>query len=100
MKIDAHTMKQVVDFARNPWDLECMVLKRLARNWKGLLDIDHLTCIQKNAAECGEAVTVVGDDVVALFSRTVESFEIKNDGGAPLLSDLEDAGADAGDPVE
>ncbi len=48
----------------------------------------------------GEAVTVVGDDVVALFSRTGESFEIKDDGGAPLLSDLEDAGADAGDPVE
>ena len=45
----------------------------------------------------GKAVTVVGDDVVALFSRTGESFEIRNDGGAPLLSDLFDAGPDAGD---
>lgn len=35
-----------------------MVLECLARNWNGLLDIDHLTCIQKNAAECGEAVTI------------------------------------------
>ncbi len=45
----------------------------------------------------GKEVTVVGDDVVALFTRTGASFEIKNDGGAPLLSDLLDAGPDAGD---
>lgn len=48
----------------------------------------------------GKSVTVVGNDVVELFTRTGASFEIKNDGGAPLLSDLLDAGLgepDAGD---
>lgn len=45
----------------------------------------------------GKAVTVVGDDVVELFARTGASFEVKNDGGAPLLSDLLDAGPDASD---
>jgi hypothetical protein len=41
-------------------------------------------------------VTVVGDDVVALFDRTADSFEIKGDAGAPDLSDLLDEGEDAG----
>jgi hypothetical protein len=40
-------------------------------------------------------VTVVGDDVVALFGKTAEAFEIKNDAGAPDLSDLGDAQQDA-----
>ena len=40
-------------------------------------------------------VTVVGDDVVALFGKTAETFEIKNDAGAPDLSDLDDAQPDA-----
>jgi len=47
-------------------------------------------------------VTVVSDDVVALFNRSADSFELKGDAGAPDLSDLlgqkeeaEDAGAAA-----
>lgn len=36
----------------------------------------------------GPEVVVVGDDVVALFDRTADSFEIKGDAGAPNLSDL------------
>jgi len=36
----------------------------------------------------GPQVVVVGDDVVALFDRTADSFEIKGDAGAPNLSDL------------
>jgi hypothetical protein len=47
-------------------------------------------------------VSVVGDDVVALFDRTTDSFELKGDAGAPDLSDLlgqkeeaEDAGVAA-----
>jgi hypothetical protein len=38
----------------------------------------------------GPQVVVVGDDVVALFDRTGDSFEIKGDAGAPNLSDLLD----------
>jgi hypothetical protein len=33
-------------------------------------------------------VTVVSDDVVALFNRSADSFELKGDAGAPDLSDL------------
>jgi hypothetical protein len=49
------------------------------------------------------AVVVVGKDVVELFSRTADAFAIKGDAGAPLLSDLMDAGpsdaaADADQP--
>lgn len=46
------------------------------------------------------AVAVVDDDVVALFKRTAESFEPKNDGGAALLPELigTDVGADASTP--
>jgi hypothetical protein len=44
-------------------------------------------------------VTVVSDDVVALFDRSADSFELKGDAGAPDLSDLlgqkEDAGVAA-----
>ncbi len=40
----------------------------------------------------GKSVLVIGDDVVALFSQTVDAFEMKNDAGAPLLDDLFDAG--------
>jgi hypothetical protein len=40
-------------------------------------------------------VTVVGDDVVALFGKTAETFEIKNDAGAPDLSELGNAQPDA-----
>ena len=46
----------------------------------------------------GKSVAVVGDDVVALFDRTADSFEIKGDAGAPNLSDLlgtEEQGQDA-----
>ena len=35
----------------------------------------------------GPEVSVVGDDVVALFGRTASAFEIKDDAGAPDLSD-------------
>jgi hypothetical protein len=38
-------------------------------------------------------VIVVGKDVVALFGRTAASFALEGDAGAPLLSDLMDAGA-------
>jgi hypothetical protein len=44
-------------------------------------------------------VTVVSDDVVALFNRTTDSFELKGDAGAPELSDLlgqEEESEDAG----
>jgi hypothetical protein len=44
----------------------------------------------------GKSVTVVGNDVVEHFARTGASFEIKDDGGAPLLSDLLDAGLGEG----
>ena len=44
-------------------------------------------------------VTVVSDDVVALFARTVDAFELKGDAGAPdllqLIDALEDAAVDA-----
>ena len=46
----------------------------------------------------GPQVVVVGDNVVALFDRTADSFEIKGDAGAPNLSDLlgpEEQGQDA-----
>jgi len=46
----------------------------------------------------GPQVIVVGDDVVALFDRTADSFEIQGDAGAPNLSDLlgpEEQGQDA-----
>jgi hypothetical protein len=36
----------------------------------------------------GREVMVVSDDVVALFDRTADAFEIKNDAGAPNLTDL------------
>jgi hypothetical protein len=39
----------------------------------------------------GRQVMVVGDDVVALFARTADAFEIKGDAGAPNLSDLLEA---------
>jgi hypothetical protein len=38
----------------------------------------------------GRQVMVVGDDVVALFARTADAFEIRGDAGAPNLSDLLD----------
>ncbi len=41
-------------------------------------------------------VTVVGDDVVALFSRTADAFELKGDAGEPDLSELLGAQEDAG----
>jgi hypothetical protein len=41
-------------------------------------------------------VTVVSDDVVALFGRTADAFELKGDGGAPDLSELLGAQEDAG----
>ncbi|UCF47253.1 MAG: DUF4340 domain-containing protein [Myxococcales bacterium] len=41
-------------------------------------------------------VSVVSDDVVALFGRTADAFEIKNDAGAPDLSDLVGEPEDAG----
>ena len=48
-----------------------------------------------------KAVMVVGKDVVALFARTANEFAVKGDGGAPLLSDLMDAGPeDAGSDAE
>ena len=40
-------------------------------------------------------VTVVSDDVVALFGRTVDAFELKGDAGAPDLLELIDAQEDA-----
>jgi len=47
----------------------------------------------------GRQVTVVSDDVVALFARTVDAFELKGDAGAPdllqLIDALEDAAVDA-----
>ena len=42
----------------------------------------------------GKPVTVVGKDVVELFERSADSFELKGDAGAPLLSDLLDAGVE------
>lgn len=45
----------------------------------------------------GPQVTVIGDDVVALFTRTAESFMLRGDGGAPDLTDLGSAETDAGD---
>lgn len=39
-----------------------------------------------------KAIAVVGKDVVELFDRTVDSFALKDDAGAPLLEDLMDAG--------
>jgi len=41
-----------------------------------------------------DAVAVVGGDVVALFDRSADEFEIKADAGAPDLSDLTDASLD------
>ena len=40
-------------------------------------------------------VTVVSNDVVALFARTVDAFELKGDAGAPDLSELNDRQEDA-----
>jgi hypothetical protein len=42
----------------------------------------------------GEAVVVVGEDVVELFDRSADSFALTGDAGAPLLEDLVEAGAD------
>lgn len=41
-------------------------------------------------------ISVVGKDVVALFERTADAFELKDDGGAPDLSDLMIRDPDAG----
>ncbi len=46
----------------------------------------------------GEAVSVVGRDVVELFELDAESFILRGDGGAPLLSDLTES--DAGSAQE
>ena len=43
-----------------------------------------------------QQVTVVGDDIVALFERSADAFELKGDAGAPDLSDLLEASEDAG----
>jgi hypothetical protein len=43
-----------------------------------------------------QQVTVVGDDIVALFERGADAFELKGDAGAPDLSDLAEASEDAG----
>jgi hypothetical protein len=43
-----------------------------------------------------QQVTVVGDDIVALFERGADAFELKGDAGAPDLSDLAEAPEDAG----
>jgi len=43
-----------------------------------------------------QQVTVVGDDIVALFERSADAFELKGDAGAPDLSDLLEAPEDAG----
>ena len=40
------------------------------------------------------AIVVVGDDVVELFDRRWDEFAVKDDAGAPLLEDLEDASSD------
>ena len=41
-------------------------------------------------------ISVVGKDVVALFDRSADAFELKGDAGAPDLSDLLIAAPDAG----
>lgn len=41
-------------------------------------------------------ISVVGKDVVALFERTADTFELRDDGGAPDLSDLMILDPDAG----
>jgi len=46
-----------------------------------------------------QQVSVVGKDVVALFDRTVDSFELKGDAGAPDLSSLGGKPRDAGGPA-
>jgi len=43
----------------------------------------------------GPQVSVVGDDVVALFGKTADTFELKGDAGAPDLSDVLGAQEDA-----
>jgi len=43
----------------------------------------------------GRQVSVVGDDVVALFGKTADTFELKGDAGAPDLSDVLGAQEDA-----
>ena len=43
----------------------------------------------------GRQVSVVGDDVVALFAKTADTFELKGDAGAPDLSDVLGAQEDA-----
>jgi len=45
----------------------------------------------------GPQVTVVGEDVVALFTRAADDFVLRGDAGAPYLSDFGDAQIDAGD---
>jgi len=45
----------------------------------------------------GPQVTVVGEDVTALFTRTADSFVLHGDAGAPYLSDFGDPQIDAGD---
>jgi hypothetical protein len=45
-----------------------------------------------------KAVAVVGDDVVELFKRTAESFELKDDGGTASLPELINPGTDASTP--
>ena len=42
----------------------------------------------EDMAQRGERVLVVSDDVVALFDRSADAFEIKGDAGAPNLSDI------------
>ena len=39
------------------------------------------------------AISVVGKDVVALFDQSADSFQLKGDAGAPLLSDLDETDA-------
>jgi hypothetical protein len=41
-------------------------------------------------------ITVVGQDVVGLFDRSADAFELEGDGGAPDLSDLDGEQEDAG----
>jgi hypothetical protein len=41
------------------------------------------------------AISVVGDDVVSLFGRTADGFEIKGDAGAPDLDQIADSETDA-----
>ncbi len=44
-------------------------------------------------------ISVIGEDVVALFAPSAEAFELKDDAGAPDLTDLLIAAPDAGVPA-